>query len=140
MINLKHAHSHHELFEDLAPDLTPMLDIIFILLVFFMLTYGAVFKSLDLNLPASVAENQMFLNEESNITLEIYKDYFAINKQKIADFDALKIAINAAAKNDNKASFVIASDKEVAIEKLLKILTYLQSQGITNANILMKNE
>jgi biopolymer transport protein ExbD len=105
-----------------------------------MLTYGAVFKSLDLNLPASVAENQMFLNEESNITLEIYKDYFAINKQKIADFDALKIAINAAAKNDNKASFVIASDKEVAIEKLLKILTYLQSQGITNANILMKNE
>ncbi|MFT5703696.1 MAG: biopolymer transport protein ExbD [Rickettsiales bacterium] len=140
MINLKHAHSHHELFEDLAPDLTPMLDIIFILLVFFMLTYGAVFKSLDLNLPASVAENQMFLNEESNITLEIYKDYFALDGEKISDFNVLKTAIIAAVENDNEAKFVIASDKEVSIEKLLKLLTYLQSQGITNANILMKNE
>jgi biopolymer transport protein ExbD len=91
-------------------------------------------------LPASVAENQMFLNEESNITLEIYKDYFALDGEKISDFNVLKTAIIAAVENDNEAKFVIASDKEVSIEKLLKLLTYLQSQGITNANILMKNE
>lgn len=35
---------------------------------------------------------------------------------------------------------IVAGDRSVAIEKLLKVLTYLQSQGVESANILMQDE
>ena len=42
--------------DTLSPDLTPMLDILFIMLVFFMLTTGIVLQSLELELPSAVKE------------------------------------------------------------------------------------
>ena len=35
---------------------------------------------------------------------------------------------------------IIAGDKDVAIETLLKVLTYLQSRNVSAANILMRKE
>jgi biopolymer transport protein ExbD len=124
----------------LAVDLTPMLDILFILLVFFMLTAGAVFQSLDLTLPSSVAEELTMVNEPKHIMLEIRKENYAIDGKKMDSFTALKQQIPNIIKEKPEHKLIIASDKQVPIEQLLKLLTYLQSQGIEAANILMKSE
>ena len=56
MITLQSEDSHGGTLRDLAPDLTPMLDILFILLVFFLLTVGTVLRSLDMQLTAAGEE------------------------------------------------------------------------------------
>lgn len=140
MITLRHNDPHDGSLRDLAPDLTPMLDILFILLVFFMLTAGAVFQSLDVKLPSSVSEELTLLDKPKHIMLEIRGDSYALDGKKLADFSSMKDAISAAKKAKPDYELVIAGDKTITIDRLLKVLTYLQSQGIETANILMKKE
>jgi biopolymer transport protein ExbD len=134
--------SHRDLSsnDDMSPDLTPMLDILFIMLVFFMLTTGVVLQSLELELPSSVMEELTLLNEPKHIMLEIRKEEYSINGEVITDFDKLRKAIPDIIKENPGQEIIVAGDKSISIDRLLKVLTYLQSQGINAANILMQNE
>ncbi|HAD87373.1 MAG TPA: hypothetical protein DCG48_08430 [Rhodospirillaceae bacterium] len=125
---------------DMAPDLTPMLDILFILLLFFMLTAGAVFQSLNLTLPSSVAEDLTLAHTPDHILLEIRTGSFALDGREIKGFETLKAAIPETMKAKPGHELIIAGDKDVAIETLLKVLTYLQSRNVSAANILMRKE
>ena len=140
MIELQQNDPHEGTLRDLAPDLTPMLDILFILLVFFMITSGAVFQSLDLKLPTTASQEQSLFNQTNHIMLEIRPTNYALDGKIIDNFDMLKTALPATLKQKATQEFVIAGDKNIPIERLLKVLTYLQSQGIEAANILMQSE
>lgn len=140
MIKLSSSDPHDGTLRDLAPDLTPMLDILFILLVFFMLTAGAVFQSLDVRLPANVSDDLPVLQAPKHIMLEIRPDYYVINDRRIADLDTLKAEIPALLAQKPEHELIIAGDKDVPIEQLLNVLTYLQAQGVEAANILMQSE
>ncbi len=140
MISLRQDDPHEGTLRDLAPDLTPMLDILFILLVFFMLTAGAALQSLDVKLPSSVSDSLPLMQEPQHLMLEIRPNAYAINGKVVADFAGLERAIPEAIRDNPEKELIIASDKQVSVENLLKVLTYLQSQGITAANILMQQE
>lgn len=140
MIRLNDTNSHGSVFNDLVLDLTPMLDILFILLVFFMLTAGAVFQSLSLTLPSSVAEELSLISEPKHIMLEIRQEGYAIDNKQMQSFNELKLAIPEIVKQKKGYELIVAGDKSIPIERLLKVLTYLQSQGIEAANILMQKE
>jgi len=122
---------------DLAPDLTPMLDILFILLVFFMLTAGAVFQSLDLTLPEDVTETVPPLDAPKHIMLEINKSSYRIDGKEISGFENLKKALEEARVRKPDNELVVAGDRQVSVERFLEVLTFLQSKGINTANILM---
>ncbi|MEX0582566.1 MAG: biopolymer transporter ExbD [Sneathiella sp.] len=140
MITLQSEDPHGGTLRDLAPDLTPMLDILFILLVFFLLTVGTVFKSLDLKLPSAVEEELTQLNEPKHIMLEIREGSYAIDGEPVRTFVELKTAIREIIAEKPDYEMIVAGDRRIAIEELLKVLTYLQSQGIDAANILMQKE
>ncbi|MFV1921710.1 MAG: ExbD/TolR family protein [Methylotenera sp.] len=140
MIHLHNPSDNESALADLMPDLTPMLDILFILLVFFMLSAGAVFQSLDLTLPSSVTEALAVVNEPKHIMLEIRAHDYTVDGQATVDFEQLQKSIAKTVKEKSEHEVIIAGDKDISIERLLKVLTYLQSQGIQTANILMQKE
>ncbi len=122
---------------DLAPDLTPMLDILFILLVFFMLTAGSVFQALDLTLPEDVTETVPPLDAPRHIMLEINETAYRLDGKEIKDFEGLKTQLKALRTARPDEELVIAGDRKISVERFLDVLTYLQSQDIKAANILM---
>ena len=128
------------LLHELAPDLTPLLDIVFILLVFFMLSAGVALQSLDIQLPSSVVQTQSPLPPSPHVVLEIQRHRYVLGGRKMSTFNELKEAVSAAVAVQPGREFVIAGDREIAIGRLLQVLTYLQSQGIVSANILMQEE
>ena len=140
MIALDDLRGGDNAFQDLAPDLTPMIDILFILLVFFMLAAGMVFQSLELELPSSVSEELPLMKAPAHIMLEIRRDGYALNGEKIGSFDALKAAVPKLVNAKPKHELVIASDKNVVIDRMLKVMAFLQTQNIQTANILMLDE
>ncbi len=140
MIQLQQQNNSNTLANDLSPDLTPMLDILFILLVFFMLTAGAVLQSLDLTLPASVSEELPLINEPKHIMLEIRKSDFAIDGKKYESFENMASALTTHVNKRPGYELIIAGDKSISMERLLKVLTFLQTEGISAANILMQHE
>jgi len=137
MIRLSPIDPNEGTLRDLAPDLTPMLDILFILLVFFILTAGAVFKTLNIQLPSAVSEETPTNN---NIMVEIAPTEYAVEGVTVANIEELKTAILKAVAQNPKGEIIIAGDKDVSIQRLLGLLTELQAQGITTANILIKNK
>lgn len=136
MIQLETAQQRN-VFESLAPDLTPMLDILFILIVFFMLTAGTVFQSLDVTLPEGVKEALQPTPTEQQLVLEIQQNAYILDGKKFSDTETIKQALKV--KSDSK-NLVIAAGKDITAERLLKMLTFLQAQNIQTANILMTEE
>ena len=140
MIAYRRPDSRDSTLLDLAPDLAPLLDTFFILLVFFMLTAGAAVRSLEIELPAAVSEALAPIPGEKRVLLEIGESAFAIDGEPVADFDALTVAIAQRMQSGDNNELIIASDKHATVEKLLKVLTWLQSQDAAIANILMRQE
>ncbi|NVJ93139.1 MAG: biopolymer transporter ExbD [Methylocystaceae bacterium] len=137
---IKMQKKDHDVLSDFVPDLTPMLDILFILLVFFILTAGATFQALELSLPESVTEQQNIAAEQKHIMLEIRPEGYALDGKPIMTFDVLQNEISKTIKASPGHELIVAGDKNASLERLLHVLTYLQSQGIQAANILMKKE
>jgi len=140
MINLSQVAYKPDEGGEVLPDLTTLLDILFILLVFFILTAGAAYRTLDLTLPEGVAEEVAQSPTDKHYILEIKFSGYALDGESFDEFGALKTAIIKATSKNSDKKFIVAGDKAVSLERFLTLLTYLQSRGIETANILMKKE
>lgn len=118
-------------------DLTPMLDMLFILLVFFLLTSGAALQSLELELPQSVAEELPQQEATNHILLQIKPDGYKLGDRSYSSLDDLKETLQSLLATDGSRQLHIASDRSVTADRLLGMLTYLQTVGIPTANILL---
>lgn len=132
--------SGNDLDNSFLPDLTTLLDILFILLVFFILTAGAAYRSLDLTLPEAVSDQAPIAAEQKHIMLEIRAKTYALDGTAYSDFEQLKDQLPKLLVEKSDYKLIIAGDRSVSLERLLRVLTYLQAQGIEAANILMQSE
>ncbi len=100
-------------------NMSSMTDIVFLLLIFFMLTSTLVSpNALKLLLPSSKAKTL----EKQTISISITKDIdFYINEKKITAASIeqeLKLLIN----NETEPAIILHTDKTVAIEHVVKIM------------------
>lgn len=113
--------------ELISPDLTPVIDIVFILLIFFMVT--SVFKKEDvalaLNLPDLHAKAVQ--SDKKSITIELSKKEFAIDGKKYKLDDAIEIF--AKYKKDTK--ILIRIDKKVEYSRVMELFDSLQQNKLT---------
>ncbi len=124
----------------LAPDLTPMLDLIFMLLIFFMLTANPVKQILTIDLPEKGSEQVASTEQHETITVILYPEpnHWGVNNNEYYDWESVKLAITEAQVKSAEARFQIAGDRQSKLESLLQLLTYFKSQDIVVADILMK--
>ena len=72
--------------------------------------------------------------------LEIREGSYALDGEQMDNFIELKTALRATLAEKPDYELIVAGDRRIAIERLLRVLTYLQMQGIDAANILMQKE
>lgn len=117
--------------ETIAPDLTPVIDMVFILLIFFMVT--SVFKKDDvilaLSLPDLHASSQ--ITNDKSITIELSKDDLAIDGKKYSFESSKELFSNY--KKDIK--ILIRIDKEVEYERVMKLFDKLQQNQLTSFSL-----
>ncbi|HCE2339060.1 ExbD/TolR family protein [Vibrio parahaemolyticus] len=120
----------------LTPDLTPLLDIIFIVMVFLMLTAAVKLDSLDVALPSTDSQAVAEVDKQS-ITVNILKDepYWAINGQTYIDWENFTLALLEESKSTNKP-IVIGAEKTANIQSLVQLLGFLQENGIQATQLL----
>ena len=124
-------HSH-----GLTPDLTPLLDIIFIVMVFLMLTAAVKLDSLDVNLPSTDSQAVTEVDKES-ITVNILKEepHWAINGKAYINWENFTLALLEESKSTDKP-IVIGAEKTADIQSLVKLLGFLQENGIQATQLL----
>ena len=122
--------------QSIAPDLTPVIDIVFILLIFFMVT--SVFKKEDvvlaLNLPSldSAAKS----SNKKIISLELTKDSFAIDSKIYLLKNSSDIFANY--KKDSKIEIRI--DEEVSYSRVMELFNILQKNSLTAFSLVAQKE
>lgn len=125
-------------FRDLMPDLTPLIDVLFILIVFFLLIIAPNFRVLDLQLAAD--KDAALIDHEPQLVLEITSDYYVLDGERLATLTAVKTALSAAVQSRPHHPLVLATDRRLSMERLLPVLSALQAQGILAASILLRGE
>ncbi|EKO3424863.1 biopolymer transporter ExbD [Vibrio fluvialis] len=120
----------------LTPDLTPLLDIIFIVMVFLMLTAAVKLDSLDVTLPTSDSDVVTAVESQSlTINITAAEPYWAIDGQAYLDWHNFTLALLEAHKH-NQRPIVIGADKNAEVQHLVKLLAFLQENGIQATQLL----
>ena len=119
--------------EILTPDITPLIDVVFILLIFFIVS--SVFKkdelALVLNLPTSSAQEIELKQKE--LIIELNSDKLAIYGKEIT-CELLEQEI--AAIEDKEKNIIFRIDKEVKYEKIIEVLEILQKHQLFNISLI----
>jgi len=123
--------------EPLIPDMTPLIDVVFILLIFFIVT--SVFKkeelALMLNLPDSQA--QALEVEKKEITIELSREKLAL-KGKEVTLSILEEELKQI--TDKKRAIIVRIDEEVMYKKIVEVLDLLQKYELHNLALVTKKE
>lgn len=123
--------------EPLGLDLTPIIDVVFILLIFFIVT--SVFKKEDLalilDLPNSNAKAIQI--EEEQVFIELNSDKLAIKGIEVS-FESLEDNLKII--KDKENPIIIRIDKNVVYERLIKVLDLLQKYNLNNLALVTNEE
>ncbi len=116
------------------PSLTPMIDVVFLLLIFFMLVarFG-VDKVIDINLPSALGQSSQY--EGAPRLVEIKSDnIISLNGTQIS-LDQLSSKLSQLMPSPN-ALIIVRSSAEANTQDLLDVLLYLKSEKIMNISVL----
>lgn len=119
--------------EILTPDITPLIDVVFILLIFFIVS--SVFKkdelALVLNLPTSSAKEIELKQKE--VIIELNREKLAIYGKE-SSIQNLEEEISKI--KDKQRNIIFRIDKEVKYERVIEILDLLQKYELFNISLL----
>ena len=110
-------------------NIIPLIDIIFLMLVFFMLATNFYEKrEMDFSIEKNIGESSEL---EKTIIINIRKNEFFYN-DKILDKRNLEQDLLRIWKSSNSKNFVILNDKSSEIDNLINVLDILKDNKITN--------
>ena len=121
--------------EPLTPDLTALIDVVFILLIFFMVS--SVFKKEELALKLSLPTS-----DAKELKVEVIQISIELSKTKIAfggvqgDLKSLEKYLLKITKKDKP--IIVRIDKDVPYERVIKILNLLQKYSLNNLALVTK--
>lgn len=121
--------------ESALPDITPLIDVVFLLLIFFMVT--TVFKkdefALLLNLPTVKEGESANEKKVKNIILELSKTEIAYNNKKYT-FETLPSELKNL--QDKTTAIELRIDKKVEYDRVVKLLNMLKQFKLNNLNLI----
>jgi biopolymer transport protein ExbD len=114
-------------------NLTPMLDVVFIMLIFFIVTASFVKEAgIDVNRPnAATAERK----EKGNILVAISEDNQIWIDRRQVDPRALRANIERMHAENPNAAVVIQADEESKTKLLVLVMDAARMAGVTNVSI-----
>lgn len=121
-------------------DLTALIDIIFIVLVFLLLTANSQLLSLPVDVPQSPSSAISVVENKQAIAINIMPiaPYWAIDGEPFNDLTTFSTAFTARFQAMPEATVIIAADKAAPVEPLMQLLALLQAQSISQTQILME--
>jgi len=123
-------------------ELTPLIDIIFIVVVFLLLTANTQLLSLPVEIPSNdrAAENATVSEQTTLISLQATPPLWAINRQQFDHWQDFEAALLDKVSSDPANQHInIAAAHDADVEALIKLLALLNEKQITNTQILMKD-
>lgn len=119
--------------EEAEINLTPMLDIVFIMLIFFIVTTSFVKESgIDVNRPSAQTGER---KEQGNIIVAIKPDGEVWIDKRVVDMRAIRANVARLHAENPQGSVIIAADRDTRTHVLVAVMDQIRLAGIYNASI-----
>ncbi|HEV2994499.1 MAG TPA: biopolymer transporter ExbD [Chthoniobacterales bacterium] len=120
-------------------NITPLLDLAFVLLIIFMITTPLLENSVNLVIPSSGEKNPP-VNTAQVQTISIDRDEaIRLNNQPV-DLDSLSAQLREIKGGNPEVAVVIRPDRDLPVQKLVNLMDALQRAEITKVGIATKAE
>lgn len=121
----------HVEFERGQLDIAPLIDVVFLLLIFFMLTSSFIFQpGIKINLPKALTSEVI---QEKNLIIVIGSDGLVYLNNRPVTLKQLKSYLEKAAKQ--KRPLLIKADRQASLGKVVQIWDICRDAGLTQINI-----
>jgi biopolymer transport protein ExbD len=109
--------------------ITPLIDIVFLLLIFFMVTsHFHVASGVSIKLPK--VTQKVFNKDGERITLMIDKEGRAYLKGKKIDLNKLSIKLKALVENEGLVHLILEADKDVTHGNVVQVMDLAKTAGV----------
>ena len=120
--------------EFISINITPLIDIVFLLLVFFMLATSFIQKStIEVNL--SSGETVQIENQKNNVVLILNKTGKIYLNNKLISISNIKNEIIKIIDNKPEQKFLIKSHKKIAVQKVIRLIEEVRLAGTDNIKL-----
>ncbi len=121
-------------------DLTPLIDVVFIVLVFLMFTANVQTLSLPVNLPQATEQQASITSEPKTLTVSILQEGepWALEEQRFDDWEMFTRTLLDKVKSEPDTVVLIAGDKEAPLGNLVKLMMFLSQHQIEAAQVLLE--
>ncbi|QPJ66462.1 MAG: biopolymer transporter ExbD [Candidatus Nitrohelix vancouverensis] len=123
--------------DNFALDLTPLIDVVFLLLIFFMVSTVFVDfnRRMDLTLPSSKASTPNEPSKQLNIEMTIdHKIYFSGAQVTVQQLEEMFAKMEP----EKKKSAVIHADKGLSFGKVVEVMGVLNAEHVEDVSIAVK--
>jgi biopolymer transport protein ExbD len=115
-------------------NVTPLLDLAFVLLIIFIITTPLMDKSANIILPSSKASADA-VNPAQVQTVTLSKDdQVALNSQPVS-LDQLTSLLSAKYSSQPGIAVVVRSHRELSVQKLVDVLDAIRRSGVTKVGV-----
>ena len=127
-------------------DLTPLIDVVFLLLIFFMVaTNFSKFSSMDIKVPKSPVENkntaietiEVLLNSNKTLNIRITTNGFVENQEVVEN--NLNQKINDLLKASNNKNIILIADEVLDYGYIIKVMSILKEAGVEGISLKTEN-
>ena len=128
----KFAKSHHSTMNEL--NITPLLDLAFVLLVIFIITTAPSVNDLDINLPDPNAPKKGPSTIKPNL-ISVTGDGKVFLNQKEMDFPTLRHELDRMRQADKDVTVIVRGHRDVEYQVMIKIFDTLQQADVIKVGI-----
>ena len=120
-------------------NITPLLDLAFVLLIIFMITTPLLENSKTLIIPSSATTNAP-INPATVQTLSMDRNEVVRLNEQVIDLATLESRLAALKSADPNVAVVIRPDRNLPVQKLVSLMDALQRADITKVGIATQEE
>ncbi|MFC1631372.1 ExbD/TolR family protein [Candidatus Omnitrophota bacterium] len=121
----------HVEFEKGKMDIAPLIDVVFLLLIFFMLTSSYIFQpGIKINLPKAVTSEVI---QEKNLVITVNAENAIFLNERPVNLEQLRAHLLKAAGADRP--LLIKADRQASLGKVVQIWDMCRETGLTQINI-----
>ncbi len=120
-------------------NVTPLLDLAFVLLIIFMITTPLLESSVNLVIPSSGVKNPS-INAPQVQTVSIDRNDTIELNNEVVDLETLTTQLAELKQTTPDLAAVIRPDRDLPVQKLISVMDALQRAGITKVGIATKAE
>ena len=120
-------------------NITPLLDLAFVLLIIFMITTPLLENSMSLVIPSS-AERNPPINSAQIQTVSIDRSAVIKLNNEVVDLAGLSARLSESKRANPDVAVIIRPDRELPVQKLVTLMDALQHAGISKVGIATRAE